>query len=329
MPPRPPSSPPSPSLSLPSIDGLKSDALRAALNAALGGKTAPLEDLLCRYGGGHDTRPNLRLAAAFGAEMSAPALLSGVAETGTVARLLSRLGADDAAPDTARVFLPIAAAHGWVGRLRVDRDVEQAWAALAELAADERVPVRLGTLDALGAFALRAGAADALLGRALGWIEDEDREKSFATAALVVDVFADRQVLSALGEPESLLDYFSRVIAAVAGASRSAERSDARRRLLLALPRTLAGAVVGFGSGGGDRDRGADWLAAECREARHPDVREALSAAILKLRGKSYGPRSAITQKLRAALEGSAKPPRDPTRKRPGTDRGKASRRMK
>jgi len=305
-------------LSASTNEGLKSEALREALRAALAGKTAALEDLMCRHGGGNDTRPNLRLAAAFGAEMAAL--------PGPVGRLLSRLGADDAAPDTPQVFLPIAAAHGWVGRLRAGLEVDQAWTALAELAADERVPVRLGTLDALISFALRAGGGDALVTRALGWLDDEDRERCFGTAALVVEVFANRQVFASLGNLPPLLDYLARAIATVAGAARSAERSDNRRRLLLALPPTLAAVVVGVG---GD-DRGAAWLEAECKEARHPDVRAALSEAILRSRAnKAQGQSSAVTARLRAALEGSAKPPRDPTRKRPGTDRGKASRRMK
>ncbi len=305
-------------MSAPTNEGLKSEALREALREALAGKPAALEDLMCRHGGGSATRPNLRLAAAFGAEMAAL--------PGTVGQLLSRLGADDAAPDTPQVFLPIAAAHGWVGRLRAGLDVEQAWTALAELAADERVPVRLGTLDALSSFALRKGGGDALVARALGWLDDEDRERCFGTAALVVEVFANRQVFAALGDLPPLLDYLARAIATVAGALRSAERSDNRRRLLLSLPLTLAAVVVGVG---GD-ERGAAWLEVECREARHPDVREALSTAILRSRAnKAQGQSAAVTARLRAALEGSAKPPRDPTRKRPGTDRGKASRRMK
>jgi hypothetical protein len=305
-------------LSASTNEGLKSEALREALREALAGKPAALEDLMCRYGGGNDPRPNLRLAAAFGAEMAAL--------PGTVGRLLSHLGDDDAAPDTPQVFLPIAAAHGWVGRLRAGLDVDHAWPALAELAADERVPVRLGTLDALSSFALRAGGGDALVARALGWLDDEDRERCFGTAALVVEVFANRQVFAALGDLPPLLDYLARAIATVAGAARSAERSDNRRRLLLALPPTLATVVVGVG---GD-ERGATWLEVECMKARHPDVREALSTAILRSRAnKAQGQSAAVTAKLRAALEGSAKPLRDPTRKRPGTDRGKASRRMK
>jgi len=308
----------SPPLSASTNEGLKSEALREALRQALAGKPAALEDLICRHGGGSDPRPNLRLAAAFGAEMAAL--------PGTVARLLSRLGADDAAPGMPQVFLPIAAAHGWVGRLRAGLDVEQAWTALADLAADGRVPVRRGTLDALSAFAMRADGGDVLVARAVGWLDDEDRERCFGTAALVVEVFANRQVFAALGDLPRLLDYLTRVIATVAGAPRSAERSDHRRRLLLSLPPTLAAVVVGVG---GDQ-RGAAWLEVECSQARHPDVREALSTAILRSRvNKAQGQSAAVTARLRAAMEGSAKPARDPTRKRPGSDRGKNSRRMK
>jgi hypothetical protein len=308
----------SPQLSASSNEGLKSEALREALREALAGRSAALEDLMCRHGGGDTPRPNLRLAAAFGAEMAAL--------PGTVGRLLSRLGSDTSAPDSPQVFLPIAAAHGWVGRLRAGLDVEQAWTALAELAADGRTTVRLGTLDALSSFALRAGGADVLVARALGWLDAEEREVCFGTASLVVEVFANRQVFATLGELQPLLDYLTRAIAVVADAPRSAQRSDGRRRLLLALPPTLAVVAVGVG---GDQ-RGAEWLEAACTEARHPEVRAALSTAILRSRAnKAQGQSAAVTAKLRAALEGSAKPPRDPTRKRPGSDRGKASRRMK
>ncbi len=300
----------------PSTEGLRNDALRAALGAALGGKTAPLEDLLCRHGG-YGTRPNLRLAAAFGAEMATL--------PGTVARLLDHLGANDAAPDTPQVFLPVAAAHGWVGRLRADREVGSAWDALAVLAGDERIPVRLGTLDALTSFAGRPGGADTLVARAGDWLEIEDRELCFGAAAVAIEVFANRQVLATLSEPQPLLDYLSRAITAVAAAPRAAERSDARRRLLLSFPRTFGAAVIAFGAG----HRGASWLEEECRSAKHPDLRAALSNTILALGDKSSGQGAALAQQLRSALEGSAKPPRDPTRRRPGAARGKSSRPMR
>ncbi len=301
-------------------EGFRDEALRAALAAALAGKPAALEDLLRRRGDGHGARPNFRLAAAFGTEISAL--------PGSAARLLDRLGANDAAPDTADVFLPIAAAHGWVGRLRVDRlghEVGAAWAALALLAGDERTPVRLGALNALASFARHPGGGDALLAQAIDWLELDDREVRFGAAGVVVEVFADRQALAALAAPETLLDYLSRAIAAVAGAPRAAERSDARRRLLLALPRSLATVAAGLRAG----DRGAAWLEEECRNARHPDVRGALSKAVVLLADRSSGQGAAMAQGLRAALEGSAKPPRDPTRIRPGAARGRSSRPMR
>jgi len=300
-----------------SHEGFRDEALRAALAAALAGKPAALEDLLRRRGDGHGARPNLRLAAAFGAEISAL--------PGPAARLLDRLGGNDAAPDTADVFLPIAAAHGWVGRLRAGREIGPAWAALVSLAGDERAPVRLGTLDALASFAARPGGAAALLAQASDWLELEDREIRFGAAAVVIEVFADRQKLAAIADPETLLDFLSRAMAAVAGAPRAAERSDARRRLLLALPRTLAAAAAGLRAA----DRGADWLEEECRNARQPDVRAALSRTILTLADKSSGQGAVLPQRLRAALEGSAKPPRDPTRIRRGAGRGRSSRPMR
>jgi hypothetical protein len=298
-----------------SSEGLRSEPLRAALASALAGKPEALEDLLRRHGNGDGAKPNLRLAAAFGAEMAG---LSG----GGVPRLLDRLGTNDAAPDTADVFLPIAAAHGWVGRLRADREAGPAWDALAMLAGDERMPVRLGTLAALASFAGRRGSGDALLARAIDWLEIDDREIRYGAAGVVIEVFADRQALAALGDSEALLDYLSRAIAAVADAPRAAERSDARRRLLLALPRTLAAIAAGVRGG----DRGPLWLEEECRNARHPDVRGALSKTILILADKASGQGAALAEGLRAALEGSAKPPRDPTRIRPGAGRGRSSR---
>jgi hypothetical protein len=301
----------------PTQEGLKSEPLRAALTAALAGKPAQLEDLFSRYGVGHGAKPNLRLAAAFGAEIGAL--------PGTAAPLLDRLGGNDAAPDTPEVFLPIAAAHGWVGRLRADREKGTAWAALALLAGDERGPVRVGTLDALTSFATRPGGADALLAEATEWLAIEDREISFGASGVAVEVFMNRQALAALGDAQALLDYLSQAIASAAGASRAAERSDARRRLLLALSRTLPAAVIACAA----RDRGPAWLEIECREARHPDVRAMLSTAILNLGDKATGAGATLAERLRLALTGSAKPPRDPTRIRKGSGRGKSSRPMR
>jgi hypothetical protein len=300
----------------PAADGLRNEALRAALGAALAGRPAALDDLLGRLGRGESPRPNLRLAAAFGAELA-----SERAPAGAAARLLAHLGASDAAADQPRVFLPVAAAHGWVALLRAGHDPQPAWAALAELAADPRTPVRLGALDALAAFATGRGArpGDTLVQRAASWLDHDDREIRFGAAAVVVEVFGEPRALAALGRPAALLDYLTRAIDAIAEAP---ERSDARRRLLLALPRTLAAVAVHLGRD----DLGPSWLEAECARARHPDVRAALSSTLARFASRGADPGAVTAQRLRAALEGSAKPPRDPTRRRPGAARGKASR---
>src|SRR5690349_11438439 len=103
--------------------GFHNPALKEALEAALAGRPGELERQLCRLGAVMTTRPNLRLAAAFGAEIAA--------FPGPAAPLLTHLGADDAAPDTDRAFLPIAAAHGWAGRILAGQELKAAWAALA------------------------------------------------------------------------------------------------------------------------------------------------------------------------------------------------------
>jgi len=303
-------------------EGLRNEALRAALTAALGGRPAALQDLLGRLGRGDSPRPNLRLAAAFGAELAA-----GDVAPETVARLLALLGDAEAEADEPGVFLPVAAAHGWVAMILAGRDRGRGWAALAQLAADARTPVRLGTLDALASFAARREGrrADALVGQGSNWLEEEDREVRFGAAAVVIEVFGDPRVLAALSNPQALLDYLSRAIDAIADAPRAAERSDARRRLLLALPRTLAAVVSALTR----EDQGAGWLESECVRARHPDVREALSNTLVRFASRGADAPAEVVQWLRIALQGSAKPPRDPTRRRPGADRGKASRRVR
>lgn len=297
-------------------EGLKSEALRAALEEALTGEARRLEELLARHGQMPSPRPNLKLAQAFGAELARH-------EGKGVIKLLERLSAVDAAPDKAQVFLPIAAAHGWAARLREERDVAPAFHALEALCADERGPVRVGTLDALVALGSRAGWADRLVAQARVWLETQaDRELSFGAAALVVEVLGDTRVLSVVRESEALLEYLGQVIDKISDAPRSAERSDGRRRALTSLSQTLPKVVLSQRAG----DRGQTWFQAECERATHPDVRHVLSDSIVKLQAHGVG---AGDNPLRSALEQSAKPLRDPTLPRKGTGRGKQTRRTR
>jgi hypothetical protein len=298
-------------------EGLRSEALRAALQEALLGRAGLLEDLLARHGGLPAPLPNLKLAAAFGVEVGRSA--------GAVVPLLTRMAAEDVPAESPRAFLPVAAGFGWAHRLRHDHDVEPAWRGLQELSADYRTCVRVGTLEALTDLSAREGAADALVERAAIWIEDdEDREVSFGSAASVVEVLGTTRVLPIVREHEPLLAYLSTVIDKVADAPRAASRSQARGRLLMSLSGTLGAVVAWIRSA----DRGFLWFQAECERATHPDVRAMLSQALRRLSSVAHAPSGAVVERLRQSLEGSAKPIRDiaRVRKPAGTGRGRRSR---
>ena len=300
-----------------SNEGFRSDELRSALGEAVAGRPARLETLLSTAGLVRAGRPSLALAVAFGAEVeSLP---------GALAPLLTRLASDDAAPDAPRVYLPIVAAYGWAARIRAGREVEPAWAGLAELAADFRVPVRLGTLDTLTALCARDAGADELLARAQSWLEHDDRDLRLASAALVLEVLSARQVLTGVREVEAVLGYLSRVSAEIADAPRSAERWESRRRALRSLPLAFATAVAWPRAG----EQARRWFEAECTAATHPDLRAALSQAIVLLSSDARTKDQRAAEAARTALEASAKPLRDPTRLRPGTGRGKSTRRTR
>lgn len=315
------------------VEGLRSEALQAALRAALAGRSSALADLLARHGGAQSGRPNLKLAAAFGAELAG--------HPGPAARqLLQELGASDADPETAYVFLPIVAAHGWVALLDHEESrageghvAAVAWDALRELAADERTPVRLGTVDALVTYAAKGGARR-LVNHVTEWLDRDAsaegrhaREEKFGATAVALETLADRRAMAALAEPTAMTSYLSRVADEIAGAPRAAERSDARRRALAALPRALAGVALRWN---GD-ERVVSWLEAECARTHHPDMRAALADTLVRLSetGRGDGLGAAASERLRRALQGSAKPPRDPSRIRPGHGRGRVSRRIR
>jgi hypothetical protein len=292
----------------------KSEALRAALRAAIAGRTRELEDLLARHGG-LPGRPNLKLAAAFGGELAAL--------PGSLAALLDRFGGDDSAPNDPRAYLPIAAAHGWMQRARAGHEVESAWSALRMLAADPRAPVRIGTRAALHDAAQRDSGADTLITRATSWLDDDqDRELAWGAAALVIETLSDPQVQGVVRDHEALLSYLSRVMEGVVSAPRAAARSEGRRRVLASLPLALA-RVVAFVR---TQDRGFEWFRGECSAASHPDLRAALSKALIQLAQDARSPGAAVIAELRKTLEASAKPIRDAARVRPGHGRGRRSR---
>jgi hypothetical protein len=294
------------------VDAFRNEALSAALQAALGGKRTALDELLARYGGLPGPLPNFKLAIAFGAEI---ALLPAAPE-----RLLRELADEPSPIASPRAFFPVAAAHGWAARLGDARDAETGWRKLLELAADARLPVRLGVAHALQQASAREERADVMVAHALEWLELSDQDDRFTASAVALEVMSESHVLAAVRDVERCLEYVSRAIDMVADASRAAARLPGRRRMLIVLVALCTAIVRQLRAA----EQGSNWLAAECERAKHPDVRAALSDALLAL-AKANVPRGTV-DRLRKALEGSAKPLRDAARVRPGTGRGRKTR---
>lgn len=299
--------------SSPQEEGFHDAQLLSAFKEAVSGKTERLEFMLCRAAGWPGGKLNLKLAAAFGAQ---------IAETkADPLPLLRRFADDDAATNTPRVFLPVCAVYGWVAMLRAERETDAAWTAVCELGADGRNPIRLSVIEALSALIKAQASTDALVTRALEWLDLDDREWRFGVAAMVLDLLGDDGLSALARDQEQLRNYLSRVISEIGDAPRAAERSETRRRALTSLPRALATAAVRM-----QADAAETWLVPECERASHPRVREALSDAIVMMRKRAL---KTLADTLTRTLEASATPLRDPTRLRKGTARGKGSRRIR
>jgi hypothetical protein len=302
----------------PGQQGLKSDALKDALDLALRGRLDDLQRLLAFHGNMPTTRPNLELGAAFGAE------IAGQARDAT--KLLTVLMNTKAEADTADVFVPIAAAYGWVGLVQVSSENHVAWNALHELLADERDPVRAGVQDAFTRMCGQPGQADRLLGQALRWMDEDQQDPLYGLIAVITEIFAKKATIARLTDKSPLRVFLSRALATIADAPRSASRWDPYRRLETALPHGIAACVASAGSTSPLAQATLAWLKNECSNAHGESERALLSEAITQLRAPSYGQAAGSIDALAAVLAAGKKPPRDPTRVRPSHGRGKHSR---
>jgi hypothetical protein len=302
----------------PGPQGLKSEAMKIALDHALRGRLDDLQGLLARHGNMPSPSPNLELAAAFGIEIAS--------QTRDVKTLLTTLAATRADADTADVFVPIAAAYGWVALTRSSPDNQAAWDAVHDFLADERPPVLMGIRDALVRHCGYPYQADRLIAQVLRWMDDDGEDTQFGVAAVITEVFAKKTTITKMADPSQLRDFLSRALAAVADAPRSATRGDSYRRLPAALPAGIAACVASAGSGSVLAHAAQAWLTNECTLAREPSVRSILSEAIIQLRAPSHGLPAGQVDALHAALAAGTKPTRRAERMRPGQGRGKLSR---
>lgn len=300
-------------------NGIRNEDLRRALDDAAERRSSRLGELLARFSGLPGPRPNLPLAQSVGDAIAARSVHEATA-------ILGPLADDVAAPDTARVFLPMVAGWGYAALVREKKAEAEAWSRLADLGADERPPVRLSTAQALASLASRDPRGGDLLVGAMGrWLGDpdlglegiDDREIRWGALATALDAIAERGALRTVHDRGALLGLTSRWIAELANAPRAAERSDARRRALASIAQAAA-VFVHDVRGAAD---GASWLEAELARARHPDLRRAFEASLARLKKRGASERPELLARLERALAASAKPPRDPTLERKGTRR--------
>jgi hypothetical protein len=302
----------------PSSKGLKSEAIKGALDKALRGRLDELQGLLAHHGNMPSPRPNLELAAAFGVEIAS--------QTRDVTSLLTTLAATNAEADTADIFVPIAAGYGWVALIRESPDNQIAWDAVHEFLADERAPVCVGIRDALVRHCGYPYQSDRLMAQALRWMDEDGQDTQFGVAALLVEIFAKKTIITKLADPSRLQEFLSRALAAVGDAPRSASRWESYRRLLAALPPAIAAYVASAGAGSVLAHAAHDWLKNECTIAREVSVRGLLSESIIQLRAPSRGQAARQVDALHAALAAGTKITRRTMRRRPGQARGKLSR---
>jgi hypothetical protein len=282
---------------------LRNELIARALDQALASGDRRVVALLAHAGGIPGPRPNVELAAAVGDE------LARAGGAGADALLDTFLAFDEQAAHgrSPEAFLPYVAAFVLVARLGRGKGVEGAWAALHGLAGDARAVVREGVAAALARAATsRPGFAAEFVGRASTWTD------GFLHAAVALEAFATKAFLEAPLDVEALRERLDEAIALAENAPRSAERSQGRRRLLEVVERALAPLVL--------RHRSlVPWLRGKLG-TQQPEVRAAFEGLITRL--PRAGAPLDVLEPLRAELDRSAPPRRDPTTFR-GPTRGR------
>jgi hypothetical protein len=282
---------------------IRSAALLAAVDRAIGGELRGLHDALLRDSGYPGPRPNYALARALGAELAA----RGEA----AAELLATLAAVDADEDRPQAFFPVVAAYAWAGAA-MGGGAAQAQEALRDMASDDRPLVRRAVEDAVADVVARdPGRADPVADALAAWMRD------YGTAACALRILVDRRVLDALRDVGRLQARLEDALALVEASTRARERDLAFRRLLEAVPEALTEAAARHAAI-------AAWLPARAATTRHARLREALGDVERRLRDR--GERRADRGALARTLDATKKPPRDPTLLREGT-RGRGKRR--
>ncbi len=274
-------------------EGLKSEAMTKALEAALAGKPDALYGQLAVASGLPGTRANLAVADAFATECAARG-----AAADRLLFAMAALSADDAPGASAREFLPMCGVIGLGARAALDPRVRaKALAAIHDASEDLRFRVREAAVRALARVGAAAGAA--LARDVASWMD------GYFQAAAVLVALADPAWTNAIDDPADALDRLDEAFALARDAPRAAARWPGRKALVEALG--LAPAALAARFGVPVFDRMIAWSNIE-----QPELREAIEN---NLKGAKLASRYADeVARVRAALEASLKAPRDAAR---------------
>jgi len=284
-------------------EGLRGEALTAAFEEALAGRTERFFVQLGIVSGLPGTRANLPLAQAFATEC----VHRGKAAD-RLAFEMATLHADIAPGASAKEFLPMCGVLAIGARAAVEPALrERTLAILHDASEDLRFRVR----EAVPMAVARIGGAmgDALVHELAPWMD------GFFQGAAVLLALAQPEWLPAVNDVDAVLARFDEAYALVKNASRSASRYPGWKALVDALGVAPAAAAARFGVP--VFDQLARWSSTEM-----PELREAVSANLRA--GKLAGRYKDELERVRAALDASVPPPRDPTQKVQGMrSRGK------
>ncbi|MCU0681843.1 MAG: hypothetical protein MUF34_06235 [Polyangiaceae bacterium] len=288
---------------MPTERPLRNEVIARALDQAIASGDHRVLALLANAGGAGGPRPNVELAAAVGEEL---ALASGPGADTLLGTFLA-FGERKAQGRNPEVFLPYAAAFALVARVVRGRGTEGSWSELHGLAGDGRALVREGVVTALSRAALsRAAFGAEFIERASGWTD------GFLHAAVVLEVVTTKAFLESPMSFDGVRDRLGEALELAENAPRSAERSQGRRRLLEVIELALVPLLLRH------RDLGP-WLQPKL-STQQPELRAAFEGLMQRL--SRAGAPVDLLEPLRAELDRTAPPRRDPTTFR-GATRGR------
>ncbi|MBS2019527.1 MAG: hypothetical protein JST00_42085 [Deltaproteobacteria bacterium] len=286
-------------------EGLRGEALLAAFGEALAGKDQRLFLQLENLSGLPGTRMNLPLAQAFATEC----MHKGKAADALAFRM-AELHPDVAPGGSPKEILPACGVLAIGARASEDPKLrKRALAHLHDASEDLRFRVREVVPFALAKMGSKMG--DALVHEVASWTD------GFFQAAAVVLAMGDPQWLPVIDDVDAALARLDEAYLTAKKAPRAAARYPGRKALVDALGATPAVIATRFGVPMFD-------LLARWSNTEMPELRGAIEATLKS--GKLAGRYKDEIDRVRAALDASVPPPRDPTILRQGM-RGRGKKR--